>query len=463
MKKRDLILLVVILFAAFWYFWDTTSYYFISDDFEYLSFIHLSQVFVFQKDLYHYNPVFWLVMWAARKVFGLAPDIFHLLTVIVHLVNVVLFYVLAKKIIKNTMGVALGTVMFAFFFSHYEVVYWVTGLNTTLMVFFYLMGILATISFVAKPTLGRYLLFLLLFVMCVLTHEYGVSLLGVFLLYWLFWGKGRSFKRLFELAVIPFIFILFLAGAKYFFSGSSLVVNTPTISRFAASVIKSYLYLLLPFPRIIDGLPKAVLVVLFIILMGGVGLLLRRGKREVFFCLWLTITIVVFAATSVNQARYFYLSSVPATLLITSILSRKVYGWLFLSLILTSSLIFLNEQKRFWSENTRITKNILESVGEQKEEIRRGSEVYFVNLPDSVNGPPWNAYVWRKGLERAIELRYGFYPQKLYYLRTIPVDEKVREDRLVSQEEIEDLTAKGGLVFDYESGRGTVRVNERKL
>lgn len=457
--KKNYLLLFLLLVAVFIFFSSTLNYYFISDDFFYTSFKTFSNTLSFQKGEYHYNPVFWSFLWAIKQVFGLNSFVFHLVTIFLHLVNIVLIFCLSKKLTKNNNLSLISTIVFAVFFSHYEVVFWITGISTSLMTLFYLLVLIFFINFTSKQTIFNYLAFFILFLLALFTHEYAISLLLVALTYWMLLGKrNKNLNYLLKLSSLPLITVFLLAFAKISFSQASLVPGIPTFPRFLASIIKSFLYLFIPIPYLIDSLPKIVLPLLFLLLIILLLLNIKKNKLRLFLFIWTFLTVIIFSLTSLPQARYFYLSSIPTILLLVSIFQTKSKlsfpGTIYLIIVLMSSLFFIQEQKQYWQKSSQITKRVLSDIKKSYPIPDQNKNIYFVNLPDSVNGPPWNAYVFRRGLEEALENQYGK-KLKILYLRTKPLDEKVREDEFICKKNLQELKNKG-VIFIYNSDLDTV-------
>ncbi len=163
----------VILFLAevFFFYLPSVKLYFAADDFFYTSFFDIKQIIGFFPGLYHYSPIFWFFMFLLRNLSGLNSSLFHLTAVILHLINISLVYILGGIILKNKLKTFLSSLLYAFFFSHYEVVYWVTGIDTSLMTFFYLSGLYFYIIFTEKRKPAYLYLFNLFTVLALLTHE----------------------------------------------------------------------------------------------------------------------------------------------------------------------------------------------------------------------------------------------------------------------------------------------------
>jgi hypothetical protein len=342
------------------------------------------------------------------------------------------------------------------------------------MVFFYLLALLVFMRFTDDSKPPNYLIFLVLFILSLLSHEYAVSLAVITPFYgWLF-GRNLNKSTIIKLSLIPLGIISILLVLKILFAQASLVVTSPSPVRFLASVIKSFLFLFIPLPHIINSLPKPVLTVGFFVLITFLIRLSLNNKLRQFLLLWITGTALVFSLTSLPQARYFYLSAVPTILLIISLLqpakSLKTFslhskishlqlaGGLWVLMSVFSGITFLQGQKQYWIQNTRVTQNILTQFQKLYPNPNPKMQIYAVNFPDSINGPPWQAYVFRRGLEEALRLRYRVYPGNISYFRTQPLDGKVREDTLIDEKELHQLSPNNIVVFAYHPATENIEI-----
>lgn len=464
MKHRNILFLAFILAFNIIFFQETLRFYFISDDFFFLSSKTISDAISFKPNFNHYIPVFWSTIWLVKSIFGLNPLIFHFVTLSVHLLNVILVYLLGKLLIKDKKSALLVAVTFSFFFSHYEVIYWITGLSTSLMVFFYLLGFITFLKFIENKKKVYYILFLLSFLLAVFSHEYALSLpLTCFIYYLLFTKKKNKLIESTKLFSFPFLILFLIFILKVSQLNTQLVVQYPDSTRFIISIIKSFLYLFIPNPSFIDFLPKILLVFSGIILISF--LILKSyppaggSKLNLFLLTWLFITVVIFSATSLPQARYFYLSSIPAILLIISLLNSsrllKSVGFIYITFILLSGIVFLKYQELLWTKSSTITKNIIETLEKDSAKENINQPIYVIDLLDSVNGPPWQAYVFRNGLEDAIFIYTGK-KIKINYLRTVGEGGRVRHDPTTTWKDIHILLDKGETVYQFDNGPDTI-------
>lgn len=452
MKKINIFLSVWGLFVFFFYL-PVLNLFFTSDDFFYTNFSLIRDVIFPHPGLYHYSPVFWSIMLLIKSISGINPFIFHLAALFMHIANVILLYFLAVKLLGKKTPAMVSLVIFSFFFSHYETVYWVTGIDTSLMVFLYQLNLLIFLRYLKSNSLTDYLLYLLTFFAAILSHEYAVSLPIVAGLYLLLIHKRLNIKKTVTILFPPSIFIFFLFLFKIFYSSATLTVTSPSIITIIRSIIKSSIYLFIPIPQIIDYLPKFLLPVLFLILAALLFYQSRMQKIRMFLLLWTLTTVIIFSVTSLPQARYFYLSSIPAMMLFSSILipnklksdSFIFLKFIYLFLIIISGMFFLKQQMGYWQKSSRI---ILDSREVVKKSISGKEKIYILDLPDSINGPPWNAYLYRSNPDLALNID----KDKMILLRTVHKDAKVRNDPYIEKDQIDELIKRGELIFRFNPG-----------
>ncbi|OGG16647.1 hypothetical protein A3D78_07640 [Candidatus Gottesmanbacteria bacterium RIFCSPHIGHO2_02_FULL_39_14] len=441
-------LLFLILILSFLFYGQTLNFYFISDDFYYLSFANFRSIFFPQHFSQHYIPLFLAVLLIIKKNFGLNPFPFHLLTVAVHLVNSVFFYVLAKQLLKGFLPL-IAVAVFTFTFHSYETVFWITGLSLSLMLMFSLLTF--NIFLYGLKTGKKSLLFLvnLFSIASILSHEYGFSIIIFICLYLLIFTRKKFAKYLYFI-LPPFLLWLSITVWKLI-SGITLSSGAVTPYSFLTTVIKTFTYLLLPFPYILDRLHKILIIVLFSLLLIFIYGKSSKPKLRLFLFLWLTFDILLIAATSLPQARYYYFISVPAILLLLSVISsisRKMVI-LFALLIIFQGLIFLTGQKTYWSKTSMITKNQLKKIRLAYSELPADKKIYLVNFPDSLNGPPWNAYLFRNGLDYAVKQLYSLDPKKLVFVNS-GTGKYLRSDPYKKCHELTKLSIQGNRIIFYE-------------
>ena len=420
MKKRFLLGLII-LFAWFFYR-ESLSFYFISDDFYYLSFNTIPAILnTFFSDQ-HFIPVFLTVILTVKKLSGLNPYIFHLSLVLVHLTNISLIFILGKKLLMRSKSALLSAFIYSIFFSHYETVYWISGLSLSLMVLFYLSGLICLLNYIN----GHKRLYLWGYVSAALlafmSHEYAITLLIFpFLL------RQKS-------AAKPGIALILTVSGSFLvrqFLGNIDPPQQFRIINFLKGIVISHVQLFLPLPQVLEKIPGIGMIFLFLLI---IYFLFRNFRYQHFILLlWLESVIFLFSATSLPQARYYYLASIPAIYLLVDILKKE--SRIFLSIFLISNLVFLNGQSQLWRQSGLITEKIVRQISRELTSLPPDKKLYVVSLLDSLNGPPWHAYLFRNGVKEAVEL-IG----------------KTDADRLLLVDPTTKIPNKNSLILKYENG-----------
>ena len=415
-------LLWIIVIFSWLLYRESLSFYFISDDFYFLSFNSIPLILkTFYTDQ-HFIPVFLIYIYLIKSIFSLNPFIFHLSAVLIHLINVILVYILGKELLQKKKSALLAAFIFANFFSHYEVIFWISGLSLSLMVLFYLSALIFLLKFLKSERqlfLWGYLGAALL---AFLSHEYALTLfIFPFLL---------KHKRAIKSAIAFILIVLGSLMIRHFLGNISAPQPFRPIN-FLKGEVLSHLQLFLPLPQVLEKIPDVGIIILFILI---IYLLLRNFRRQHFFLvLWLESTILLFSATSLPQARYYYLSSIPAIYLLVDILKKE--GRIFLFIILISNLAFLGRQSQLWRLSGLITEKIVRQISRELKALLPDKKLYVISLPDSLNGPPWHAYLFRNGLKEAVEL-IG----------------KTDADRLMLADPAAKIPDKNNLILKYENG-----------
>ena len=136
----------------------------------------------------HYWPIVYTSFWLEHKLWGLAPLGYHLVNVVLHLVNSVLVWRLLLRLAVP--GAWVAAAVFAVHPLHVESVAWIIERKDLLSALFYLTAVLTWIRFVETPGWGRYVLSLALFVAGMLSKTVVVTLPAA-LLIWHWWKRER--------------------------------------------------------------------------------------------------------------------------------------------------------------------------------------------------------------------------------------------------------------------------------
>ena len=415
-KYKLICFFIVILFPLLIYF-DSVGDYFISDDFslilasrgnaDFLSFFSPSN-----NPQWHYSPMLLIAFCLEFLLFGLKPFWWHLVTLMCHSANSCLVYYLAGRITGNNVTGLISAIIFASYYLHYEVVIWISGLHTTLMVLFYLISFLIFTKYLDEGKKLYYISALIFFTMTLLTKEESITLIIIFPLYDLMFS-AESFewknlnKNLRKLKkYIPFILIAltfsitadrgtfkphFLYDIFHFYYNSLLMLFIPNQFGIVKSLITVKNYPLI-----------------FSLLLGLI-VFKFSSKSSRFFLLWVFITLLPSQIFSGVAARYLYLPSVgmailsaSAVLKISRMLSDKLlmensyandnpeiisqkrknisllFAVLILSFIVTPGILFINDRKEEWHNSSVTVKNIISAINLDSSEYLKGKSLFFI-------------------------------------------------------------------------------------
>ena len=154
----------------------------------------------------HYWPLTYTTFWLEHKIWGLEPAGYHVVNVLLHLLNSLLLWrLLLRLALPGAWVVAAG---FAVHPLHVESVAWIIERKDVLSGLFYLTAVLVWLRFLQQPRPWRYGLALLLFVAGLLSKSIVVTLpAALLIIQW--WKTGRiTGKDLQRLA--PFLLVALL-------------------------------------------------------------------------------------------------------------------------------------------------------------------------------------------------------------------------------------------------------------
>ena len=448
--------ILAILIFAFFFYRSSLSYYFVSDDFIAL-FNHVNNPNLIKIDQLnnHYTPIIWCINFLLYKIFNLNSVPYHIVIILVHLFNCYLVYYLAISFTHSKIKSSISSLLFAFFFGAYEVVYWFGAMNNCLMVTFYLISLLCLMNYVKNRNLLFCLLFQVSFLAAYFTHEYAISLIPVAIAYWWLFSDKKTKRNFLTLLSVPIFVVALTFILKFLFIKMSLVVSTPSLMKFVAFTMRSYVYLFIPNPYFIDKIPNIFIPIIFFFILIFL-IKYTKNKQTLFLLIWVTTTIFVYSFTSAPQARYFYLSFIPViiyTLLVVKI--KQLIVALYLSFIFISGLIFLQNQKLSWYKSSEITKKVIGNIKQYYTHPQKDDVLYFVNLPDSSNDSLWKAYVFRAGFPSLLTNILHVFPKKIIFLRSFTPTSHTIEAPYINPEKLKTV-ARHNIVFVYKEDTGNV-------
>ena len=165
----------------------------------------------------HYWPLTYTTFWLEHKIWGLEPAGYHVVNVLLHLLNTLLVWRLLLRLAVP--GAWVAAAVFAVHPLHVESVAWVIERKDVLSGLFYLAALLVWLRFLEQPRPWRYGLALLLFAAGLLSKSIVVTLpAALLIIQW--WKEGRITVRDLR-RVAPFFLVAAVLTALDLYSHGS--------------------------------------------------------------------------------------------------------------------------------------------------------------------------------------------------------------------------------------------------
>ncbi len=154
----------------------------------------------------YYHPVLILTYSLIYQVAGLDPEAFHWVSLLFHLLNITLVFILIGNLsTRNVLITAVTTALFAIHPMHTESVLWVSGLKDLLYTFFFLGGMITYLHYLDTKKRVWYFVTVILAVLSCMSKGMAVVFPFALLLIDYLRGANISFKPLIN--KIPFFII----------------------------------------------------------------------------------------------------------------------------------------------------------------------------------------------------------------------------------------------------------------
>ncbi|MDH4223899.1 MAG: glycosyltransferase family 39 protein [candidate division Zixibacteria bacterium] len=372
-------------------------------------------------------------------IFGLTPLCYHLMGLIFHLLNAILFYKLLLKFTSDNKLSLISSLIFVSHFAQEETLFWISAISSPMVTFLYLCCIWAIWKYLLENKISFYVLSLILAGLALLAKEDSITaFLVVFLMsYAMTTGGSRLKLKKGILLSLPFLGLSFAYSVIRY-----LTVPEYIMSRFLTYnpvvIIKNLCYfgisLLFPVRFLFDVIgfevhsylnsvvqhrldnPWVVLVLLSISLV-FVMIIISLLKRRVYGLRiglgLILIGILPYLLVNGNGQRFLYFSSLGFSLVLASTIidiSNKIkrfnilYAFIVIILLFNGAIMY--KRSIWWRKAGEICRVVLYQAGEISRSYPGGSKIYFANLPQRMNG----AYTFHTGFEEAF---YLFYPEAL--------------------------------------------------
>jgi len=453
-----------IVFAGLFIFSPCLVNFFVSDDFIWIKkgvdfsfgdFFHSPEDSSYNMFRPLVSPLFFVL----HRAFGLSPFGYHLVNILLHVLNgLLLYYILSHLPLGRNIS-ALSSVIFVSHFAHEETIFWISGICIPFSCFFYLLSILALLKWLKNGMIWFYFLSLGSGVIAFFIREDALTLpliLSLLIGLKLFQneqttanGYRHQIRTKTLISLVPFfLFIVFYLKLRNLglpdLSFASLFSLNP------ANLLKNAAYFLVNltvpirlvfdmigyhYSAMINSALKSLGSHLAIVIIASLGmafliyvlLVWIRKTDRVFKALGVTFFILLFPHLLFPDygLRFTYFPVIGFSLigsyLIVSLLkaiakrskySLKTCVCLLMIIILAFNFLILFERNLWWRKASQTCEETKAKAGVILSSLPAGSVIYFMELPFRTHG----AYIFNNGFPEAMNL---FYPEYNHEIETV--------------------------------------------
>lgn len=208
--RLDLVISLLILVITFGTYWEIKHHDFVSfDDGLYVEGNHYVRdgftregvlwAFTIGDATYqtYWHPLTWLSHMLDSELYGLAPGMHHRTSLIIHIANVILLFLLLNRMTRATWRSAFVAILFAVHPINVDSVAWIAERKNLLSTFFAFLTMHAYATYARRETILRYSLCLFLFALGLLSKP-TVAVVPFLLLLLDYWPLAR-----FKIAMMP--------------------------------------------------------------------------------------------------------------------------------------------------------------------------------------------------------------------------------------------------------------------
>jgi tetratricopeptide (TPR) repeat protein len=326
----------------------------------------------------YYRPLQTLTYLVLHSFFGFSPFAFHLAIVLLHSVNTLLVYRLARRLLMADYAALVAAILFAVHPIHNEAVVWVAVLPDVLLTTIVLSALLWFVRWDGAPNGKQVAAIASLFFLALLTKEPGAMLLPLLAGYELLYLK-RSLPEvlrrnwlLYASCVAVFGVYLVLRvnalggiapaqGVHYKLSGGAFILNVCSVllQYFGELFAPIHLNYFHSFEPTVSALPLAAVVLVIVL-----AIVLFRS-RLVYFSLFLVLVPLLPALNlngvgeNVVAERYLYLPSVGFVLLAAAAwqwlaAKNRLAAWSAAAALVVASAAIVLPRNLEWSDDEKL-------------------------------------------------------------------------------------------------------------
>ncbi len=400
---------------------------------------------------FFYRPGTKTFFYFMYQTFWLNPVVYHAVSVLLHLITVILFFLLAQKVLKDKMLGAGAAFLFLIMSGYQEAVFWIASIGFLFNAVFALSALLLFDLWREKKNPVFYVLTLFSLSFALIFHEVGIIVPFLIILYQSIF-EGLSVKRVYQkmeylILFIPdiiYLFVRFISGSHW--QGGDYSYNLLKLPFNLVGNIVGYIALTYLGPLSLSGYERlrdvlrSHLVVAVIILAGAFALLFflykmyqKNAKKFekhdlqilIFGILFFAIAALPFLPLGNIASRYTYLPSLGLVIILVWFF-KKLYTFLLLNgreiavgamvVVLSSfALLHIIQTQQItldWGGAGQEAQNFLIALDDSYADYfsTEPMELHFVNVPSKVG----QAWVFPVGIEDAVWLSFKNPRVKIY-------------------------------------------------
>jgi len=359
----------------------------------------IKKMFALNSESYvmgNYHPITILSYAIEYSYVHLQPWLYHLDSLVIHIINTVLVYWFAKKLSGRTIAAAIAALLFGVHPMHVESVAWVSGRKDILFGFFYIASCIAYLYYISSATSKKwvpYALCLVLYLCSILSKPIAVALPLALLLIDYLEKRPWNYRLLTEKIphfVLSLIFGIMSVNAQVFFGAigtQKIHYNIIQKCTFAAYSLISYLWkaavpagmsCFYPFP---DVLRNGLAPIYYLYPLALISLVLviwffaRKNRVIIFGFLFFFINLALLlqfvqVGDSIMADRYAYISYFGLFYIVGWYVSnyfvpgaKKQIGYVVLSIALAFSLVMgyvSSERCKVWYDGVSLWRDEIE-------------------------------------------------------------------------------------------------------
>ncbi len=432
-----LIWLLFFLIVIFVY-WPTLGVGFFSDDYQMLSvaaknsniFYYFTHNIIGERGGGSYGPIWNLLFIVQYQFFHLHAFFYHLINVVVHVLNAYLVYLLVKKVVKNNLVSSASALVFLLLQNHTSAIIWISVQPHLFGTLFLLAALYFYCQYLENLKKGRYWLFLLCFTLSLFTKEISITFLTILILFDFFYKNENNQWLTYLISLIkrlamPFLILVVYLFLRHYTTGQ--VAGYYATSGFSFDFGQMYRMFLELTANMFTAFPGrrlamewlahhgwflVLLLILFITFLSQI----EKFWRKIFILFFLSYLVaslpfwqLMLHPLNNSGERYTYLISTFFCIFVLSFLYYLVRGLKFgeyLYIIMCTAIISYNlflipAKEQYWIQSGEVVKGIIASA---RQIAWQGKYVVFVGLPDNLQG----GEVFRNAIKEAILMETGF-------------------------------------------------------